>query len=414
MDLKKIREELKKSSSPYKIIADFTYDWEYWISPDHSEFVYVSPSCKRITGYSAEEFIQNAGLFFEIIDPSYLDFVRKELNTPDCPWIFDYKIRTKDGLEKWVSHTFQNIYDTNGNYLGRRGSIRDITERKNIELKLRQSEEDLKDKTGELEELNRDLENSIQSEINRRRAKERMLIQQSKLASLGEMMGAIAHQWRQPLSTLSILVQGVAHRRRLNKLDDEYLNSFESESVRLMEFMSSTIDNFQNFFRKNKEKEFFDVCKAIENTISILSAQLESSFIKVRTEFPEKGCFVFGYRNEFMHVVMNIISNARNAILEKKPEEGFPGVIDVTVSVKEDFMLINFQDNGGGIDKNILDRIFEPFFTTGFYKKGTGIGLYMSKMIIEKDFSGTIDAVNNGNGALFRIKLKEMRNELKT
>ncbi len=391
----------------YKIIADFTYDWEYLVNNERSKFLYVSPSCERISGYLPDAFIENFNLFFTLIHEEHRDLAKKILMLDVSPEDFDYIITTKHNETKWVSHTFQNVFDKNGCVVGRRGSIRDITKRKIAEIKLQISEKALIQQQKELELFNLNLEKRINEELRKRKNDEKLLVHQSKLATMGEMIGVIAHQWKQPLSALSVLVQTISHRRKLNVLDDLFLDSFETESVKLINFMSATIDNFRNYLRKSKEKENFDIIKAIEDGIFIFATDLKTNDICIEKKYFVDNYVIKSFRNEFIQIIVNLISNSRNAIIakkERKVAENFKGKITVIVQKAGTDLEITVEDNGGGVNSDIIDKIFEPFFTTE--KSGTGIGLYMTKMIIENDINGSIAVANNDSGAVFKILLK--------
>lgn len=240
------------------------------------------------------------------------------------------------------------------------------------------------------------LEIKVQEEIEARREREKALIQQAKLASMGEMIGAIAHQWRQPLNELSIRIQKLKYYYKKDKIDEEYVNTFVEKNIKTINFMSRTIDDFRNFFRIDKVKKEFNLKEAIEEVLSIQGAQLKNHNIEVQLE--GESFFYNGFRSEFQQVIINIISNAKDAFIQneiKNPK--------IKIILKDMNVLI--QDNAGGILKSVLDRIFEPYFTTKQQGEGTGMGLYMSKMIIEDNMHGHILATNNADGALITIKL---------
>ncbi len=262
----------------------------------------------------------------------------------------------------------------------------------------------------ELVELNRSLEVKVNTEIKKRLDQETVLIQQSKMAAMGEMIAAIAHQWRQPLNALGVTIQNIKDAYRFKEVDEKFIDRVVSDSFHQIKFMSDTIDNFRNFFQHTKEKTAFDTCKAIKEVNSIMSAQLAFHGIKVKVDTNTTDNLTFkGYLNEFMQVLLNIITNAMDAILEarKKGRLGKKeGDIVISNYRKDKRIVIEVNDNGGGIDEKILERIFEPYFTTKKHK-GTGIGLYMSKIIIENNMKGKLYAKNTGQGARLIIELEE-------
>lgn len=272
-----------------------------------------------------------------------------------------------------------------------------------ISLENAQLFERQKQAASELEGLNKSLEQKVAEETQKRLEAEKSLLHQSKMAMMGEMIGAIAHQWRQPLNSLGLSIQDIAEAKKYGELDEAYLEKFKNDSMSILKRLSKTIDDFRNFFKPSKEKGRFCIEDAIENTMSIVSAQLKNNFIDTVLEYSEKHYFI-GYENEFEQVVLNLLSNAKDAILGSTNKSR--GLIKIKLDKADDKLIITMSDNGGGISEDILERIFEPYFTTKEQGKGTGIGLYMSKEIIERHMEGRIYAQNKGEGALFTIELK--------
>lgn len=273
----------------------------------------------------------------------------------------------------------------------------------NIELMQKELEQEVEKKTKELREINKNLEITIDGEIKKRRKQEQIMINQSKLASMGEMIGNIAHQWRQPLNALAMHIQDIKEAYRFNQLDEEYINKSVEKSMKIIQRLSDTIDDFRNFFKKDKLKKEFPICKMIYDTMSIVDSSLKFHHIKYSVICSKDEIYLNGLEGELSQVVLNLISNAKDAILEKKIENGH---IEISVDKnKNDSVIIQVSDNAGGIDEAIIDKIFEPYFTTKEQGKGTGIGLYMSKTIVETNMHGTIYAKNNQKGAVFTIVL---------
>jgi signal transduction histidine kinase len=232
--------------------------------------------------------------------------------------------------------------------------------------------------------------------------KDILLHNQSRFASMGEMIGNIAHQWRQPLNALSITIQKMQRYYEMGKLDEETLNKSVDKSMNLIQKMSSTVDDFMGFFREDKIKISFDVSMAIDETISLLEASIKNNFINLDFKKPSKEITILGYKGEFTQVILNIISNAKDAIKEKNIQNP---QIDITLQDQDGFVYVQICDNAGGIPNEIIDKIFDPYFTTKEEGKGTGIGLYMSKVIIEKNMEGNLSIYNTDQGACFVIKL---------
>ena len=249
------------------------------------------------------------------------------------------------------------------------------------------------------------LEFKIQEEINKRLEQEQILIQQSKLASMGEMIGNIAHQWRQPLAQISAIHMNMKVTYDFNKFTKEYMEIKLKEANKLTAYMSQTISDFQNFFKPQGEKEEFSVEKACRDAFFILESSLKYHGINVTFNITED-TIIHGYKNEYSQVILNILSNAKDILIERKIQNP---KIDIEIKNGNNYALVKIKDNAGGVDKSIIDKIFEPYFTTRHQTQGTGIGLYMSKNIIERNMHGYINVRNEENGALFTVKVdKEM------
>jgi len=259
-------------------------------------------------------------------------------------------------------------------------------------------EKKVQERTEELNKLNENLEQLVAEKTKENITQLDLLQQQSKLASMGEMIGAIAHQWRQPLNELSIAIQNLKYDYEDGLVDEKYVDEFIESSKKIILFMSTTIDNFRNFYRTDKTKEYFDVKEAIETTVFLQQAQLHNNNIEI--EIRGESFEVNSYKNEFQQVILNLINNAKDALLEQKIKDA-----KIIIEIKD--KTITIKDNAGGIPADIVDRIFEPYFTTKEEGKGTGMGLYMSKIIIEKNIKAKLHVTNTQDGAEFRIEFNE-------
>jgi signal transduction histidine kinase len=301
-----------------------------------------------------------------------------------------------------------------------------------IELR-RKVEEELKEKSKELAELNKNLERRVREEIEKQMEQEQLLVQQSKLATMGEMISAIAHQWRQPINSLGIVIQDLECAYENGQIDKKYIDETVKKTLRLILFMSRTIDDFRAFLKPSREKTPFNVKLAVKEVLALTSMQLRHHKIFLRLRCGIEGCMyssgkkhqiegvfktyacenceqsVLGYPNEFKQVILNIIDNAKDAILEKRKEsmEIENGKIAIEIYRENGRIFINIKDNGGGIKEEVLDRIFEPYFTTRAVY-GTGIGLYISKVIIESHMGGKLYAKNENGSAIFTIAMNVM------
>jgi len=229
-----------------------------------------------------------------------------------------------------------------------------------------------------------------------------IMFQQSKLASMGEMIGNIAHQWRQPLNSLSLNLFALEKKFDTETVDKQSFVSFSTKTRKTIEHMSDTINDFRDFFNPNKDQHFFSLSNVLEKTKTFI----KDAFINIDISIPAKtqsDVEIYGYENEFAQVIINILNNSKDAIEKNKIAKGF---INITVSKKQDEVIITIIDNGGGANKEIIDRVFEPYFTTKEKKDGTGIGLYMSKMIIENSMHGSIKMANFEEGMKSEIFFK--------
>lgn len=248
-----------------------------------------------------------------------------------------------------------------------------------------------------ISELNQSLEKKIEEELAKNREKDYLLIQQSRLAAMGEMIHNIAHQWRQPLNALSILLSNIKDDFEYKELTADSLAQDIGKAKQLLQKMSSTIDDFRDFFRPDKEANEFEVHKSIEDALTIMEAALKNNHIEVTTSLAH-GITVHGFKNQLAQTILNIVANAKEIIAEKKVPNGR---IEIYADKADDNAVITITDNGGGIPEDVLPKIFDPYFSTKY--TGSGIGLYMSKIIIEHNFKGAINAENGENGARLTI-----------
>ncbi|MBF0316738.1 MAG: PAS domain S-box protein [Nitrospirae bacterium] len=269
---------------------------------------------------------------------------------------------------------------------------RDITELKNTEIILKLQQEEIKN-------INRELEKRVKEEVSKNRQKDIIMFQQSRLASMGEMISYIAHQWRQPLNALNIVLFNIEDACNDNEYDLNLISSLLKDGTTIISNMSNTIDDFRNFFKQTKDKSSFSLKNIITETLAIVNASFKFHGITVTIKDNED-IYIIGFPNEYSQVILNILNNAKDAILEKRLIKG-KIVIDFYENGKN--TVVNITDNAGGIPSDVMDRIFEPYFTTKMEGKGSGIGLYMSKTMIEEHMNGSITATNTPDGAMFTI-----------
>lgn len=252
-----------------------------------------------------------------------------------------------------------------------------------------------------LRQHNEELEDKVAKQTEKAIVQERLYMQQSRLAAMGEMISSIAHQWRQPLNGIAIMVQDLELARGFNEIGDDYLPTFEKKVMTQVRYLSETIDDFRNFFRVDREKVSFNILKQIEDACSLVGPQLETNNITIES-LGDESLVIVGYPNEFKQVVLNLINNAKDVLIERKISAGR---IELKIYSTHECTVIECSDNGGGISSENIDKIFDPYFTTKGPERGTGIGLYMSKTIIENHMQGELVVQNNDKGATFVIKL---------
>jgi len=272
---------------------------------------------------------------------------------------------------------------------------------KELEVLVKEKTKDLEASYKKIENFNITLKDKVEVAVEENQQKDRLLLEQSKLAAMGEMIGAIAHQWRQPLNALAMRIQFIEDDFEDEIIDKKYIKEHSEESMKLVNFMSKTIDDFRNFFTIDKLKADFNIRKKINETINMLSGQLEN--YKIEIEMNDKDFKILGYSSEFQQVILNILNNAKDAFVEQGREDG---KIKIDISVDGERGIIKIEDNAGGIPSDVIKRIFEPYYTTKEQGKGTGLGLYMSKMIIEDNMKGKISVQNVIKGALFTIEIE--------
>ena len=270
-------------------------------------------------------------------------------------------------------------------------------------------EEELSQSENSYRELSDTLQTRVEEATKQHVAQERLLANHSRLAAMGEMISAIAHQWRQPLSTLGMIVQRTHAMGTMKELTPDYLGEFKTNAMRQIKHMSETIEEFRGFYRPEKIKEPYSPAGCISDSIRLFEPQFTSSGIEVSITC--QGCgnqLVHGYPNEFKQVILNLLGNARDAILASRETGGEPenGLIRVAIdATTEQGMTIDVSDNGCGIAADVALKIFDPYYTTKEETGGTGIGLYMSRMIVEDSLGGRLLLLPNKENTTFRIEL---------
>jgi signal transduction histidine kinase len=253
----------------------------------------------------------------------------------------------------------------------------------------------------QLIDLNSNLKELVKQKTDELIKKDDLLAKQSRLAEMGEMIGNIAHQWRQPLNNLSWIIEEIRFSVSLDRVDTKELVKSLDNSKDLIHYMSNTIDDFMNFFRKDKEKQYFLLDTLMEKVISFVSASMTSKGIELVVDCPHD-IKVYGFFNELSQAILNIVNNAKDAL---NTNFVVNPTIKITASKEEieNYVLLKISDNAGGVPQHIIDKVFDPYFTTKHPSQGTGLGLYIAKTIIEKNMGGKLQVKNIGDGAEFAL-----------
>lgn len=293
----------------------------------------------------------------------------------------------KDSLEELVQERTKDLQISNNKL------IEEVEKRKKAEMLLQ-------DKKIELERLNERLELKVEEEIGLSRQKDLTIFNQSKMAAMGELISMIAHQWRQPLTDISLQATKLIVKQSLKTLDDKYLEKNLDEMSDTIQYMSKTIDDFRDFYIPNKLKESVYLEHLLESSFRILKGILENNNIEIKSKF-DNSLSILTHKNELIQVFLNILKNSIDVLIEQKVANPY---IEVSCIEQENQIMVVIRDNGGGVEEGILNKIFNPYFTTKNEKNGTGLGLYMASMIVEDHCNGTIDVVNDSSGAVFSLK----------
>ncbi|MEA1953051.1 MAG: response regulator [Campylobacterota bacterium] len=261
----------------------------------------------------------------------------------------------------------------------------------------------VKEKTKALENINQTLESRIKREVQANREKDKQMIHQSKLAQMGEMLSMIAHQWRQPLNAISATSQNLHIKTELGTISDEIILDETEYINNYSEHLSQTINDFRDFFQPDKKIIETTLTEIIGSVVNIIGTSLQHKNINLIQDL-QSSSRLNTHSNEVKQVILNLIQNSKDVLFDKEPKDAF---IKISTYEDENYCIVEVNDNGGGIPMMIYDLIFNPYFSTKDQKNGTGLGLYMSKTIIEQHCAGILSVHNNSKGAVFTIKLKK-------
>ncbi len=363
-----------------------------WAADVNLRLVFISDQVLNILGHNANQLVGHS--LVDLLDVGIFHEADRELLTDGFSKVFGdgngvsdlrYRARHADGSWRWFSMNMMPNRTVDGKVWQIVGVMHDIHAQKMAE--------------DALLDLNRELDSRVRQEIEKNEEKDVMMLRQGKLAGMGEMIGNIAHQWRQPINSLGLIMSDLEDAALFGECDLAYIQAAASKSKKIIQKMSSTIDDFRHFFRMDKSIGTFGLKQVTDECLNLVEASMKSSNISIIVKC-ERDVIVNGYANEYSQAVMNILSNARDAIVERKVADG---EIIVEIGKNGEFGVHSITDNGGGIAPEVLPKIFEPHFTTK--ENGVGIGLYMTIVSIEKNMSGRITVENTANGARFSLCL---------
>ena len=370
----KVKERTKEQDTLLSLFDEadtVLFKWDY----KTQKLIYVSKSIYKIFGFKEEEFLNQTITYKECIHKD--DFEKFLMQYQDAinenKQYYEhkpYRIITKDNQIKWIHDYTLFVKDNNNELTYLLGYITDITMIKEYD---------------------------------------RTISEQSKMASLGEMLGNIAHQWRQPLSTISTAASGMKLHKEMDLLTDETFDKSINGIMQNSNYLSDTINDFTNYIKNSSICEDFIVSDVLEKNLLLLDGNIKINHIKVIKEF-DNVLKIYGSRHNLIQVIMNIINNAIDVL--KEQDQVLNKLVFISTEKSKDNVCIKIKDNAGGISKDIIDKIFEPYFTTKHQSQGTGLGLYMAHNLVS-NMNGTISVSNTNfeyenkeyDGALFTIEL---------
>jgi len=368
--------EFEKLQTQFELAINATQDglWDWDLKTNN---VYFSPRWKKQLGYEDDELENILNTWTKLVHPDDLEQaqfdIQQNIDGKTILYENKHRLKHKNGSWIWILDRGQTIYDENNKPIRMIGFHTDITEKMIIEQELHDKDE--------------------------------MMIAQSQNAAMGEMISMIAHQWRQPLSVISMAANNIMADIELESIEYKSLKDTALEITKQTNELSNTIDDFRDFFRPKKSKEIVSVHKVFDDAFNIINQSLENNNVFVIKDFQSEK-EIETYSRELMQVILNILKNSKEILCEKE-------IINKEITIRtydyEDNVVIEISDNAGGIPKRFIPKIFDPYFSTKNDKTGTGLGLYMCKVIVEKHLNGRINATNKENGACFTIIINDKK-----
>lgn len=394
-----VEKKLKESEERFRILFEISpilinsFDSNY-------KCLFWNKECERVFGWSKEELNEHnnvLSLFYPDAEDQ-LD-IKNSFNKIENIVFKEWHPITKQKeklVTLWANVILPNLEIINIGI--------DITQQRKAQEELLKAQEELK-------QFNSSLQDLVDIAVLEIQKKEQILLEQSKLAQMGEMISMIAHQWRQPLSVIDISAFSISNKINLGKFDlndkqsqEDFLLFIESKIQNIhkhIQYLTATIEDFTNFFKPYKDKEEVSPLEAVTKAISILQTTIENENILLNISC-DSDSKINIHLYEMMQAVMNIIKNSIDNFIEKSIVER---KIDINITQENEKFIIKISDNGSGIDEGIIGNIFDPYFSTKSEKNGTGLGLYISKVVIEKYSSGLLEVANTNDGVCFKITL---------
>jgi len=386
--------ELEKSTRFFQKIFE-TANEGIWVINRDKETIMANNALCNMLGYKEDELLGHC--ISEFVDEKNRNvFLKNASETQGGKGGKNYEMGLvhKSGRIVHALFSTEVLSDENGDILGSFAMVTNITKRKHAE--------------DELVSFNYLLEEKIAEEVLKNHSKDELMTKQMRMAQMGEMISMIAHQWRQPLSTISAIVASMQMGLSLDDDEDNPIYEDLEHVNEHIQFLSNTIDDFRHFFSPNKLKNQVRLCDLLDNALGIIKQSLIQTNVDVVNDYKHLTRPMKLYSNELVQVFLNLVKNSMDVLSEKELDRAY---ICIRGSEYDNKSVIVFEDNGGGISPKIMQKIFEPYFTTKNEKNGTGLGLYMSKMIIEEHCDGHLIVENTDVGARFTIALPHVKEE---